>query len=221
MVAPLSLGPRLTRSFFERDVCEVASPLVGAVLARREGGALLAGVIVETEAYRGPEDLAAHSAGGRRTARTEVMYGPAGHAYVFVVYGRNWAFNVVTGRPGEPHAVLVRALEPLVGVELMRGRRGGVPERLVASGPGRLCQALGVGRESYGHDLCAEGSPLSLHAPLTHAPARLVVATPRIGVDYAGEWASRPMRFVDPASPHLSRRVGAASRATTERRRQG
>jgi DNA-3-methyladenine glycosylase len=119
-----ALGARLDRAFFERDVCVVARELVGAVLAHDTERGLLAGVIVETEAYRGPDDLAAHSAGGRRTARTEVMFGPAGHAYMFVVYGRNWAFNVVTGRRGEPHAVLVRALEPLVGLELMMERRG-------------------------------------------------------------------------------------------------
>ncbi len=197
--------PRLGRGFFERDVVEVARDLVGCVLVHDDAEHhRLAGRIVETEAYRGPDDLAAHTARGRRTARNEAMWGAAGHAYLFVVYGRNWAFNVVTGAVGEPCAVLVRAVEPTEGLDAMAVRRRLPPQaRDLARGPGRLCAAFGLGRDAYGLDLCAPSSRLYVE-PLA-APRPLVVACARVGVEYAGEWAERPWRFVESGSRWVSK----------------
>jgi DNA-3-methyladenine glycosylase len=190
----------LGRAFYARPVLTVARELVGKVLVAVSAEGVTSGRIVETEAYRGPEDRAAHSHGGRRTARTEVMFGPAGYAYVFLLYGMHWHLNIVTGHVGEPHAVLIRAVEPLDGAALMAARRG-LPASSVhlTSGPGKLCQALGVDRRHYGADLT--GCVLTIH----DGPTVRVARSPRIGVDYAGRWALRPWRFFDPKSPYVSR----------------
>ncbi len=191
---------RLGRDFFARGVLDVAKELVGAVLVHDDGRRVLAGRVVETEAYRGPEDRAAHSYGGRRTPRTEVMFGRAGHAYLFFVYGKHWNFNVVTGQPDEPQAVLIRAVEPVVGQALMATRRGRPEESLeLTNGPGKLCQAFGFDRRSYGLDLC-RGAIFFVEG----APTR-VLRSARIGVDYAGSWAQRPWRFFEADSPWVSR----------------
>jgi DNA-3-methyladenine glycosylase len=193
-------GRRLPRAFYARPVLVVARELVGKVLVHRTSQGTAAGRIVETEAYRGPLDRAAHSFRGRRTARTEAMFGPAGHAYVFFVYGMHWNFNVVTGRVGEPHAVLIRALEPVVGLELMAERRKLAPERIeLTNGPGKVCQALGITGSHYGIDLCEE--PLFL----TEGEAGRVLRSPRVGVDYAGAWAQRPWRFFEADNAYVSR----------------
>lgn len=190
----------LPRSFYARPVVGVARALVGKIIVHRGDEGLTAARIVETEAYRGPKDLAAHSAGGRRTARTEVMYGDAGHAYMFLLYGMHWAFNIVAGRLGEPHAVLVRAVEPVEGLELMAARRRMSAERRdLTSGPGKLCAALGLTRAQYGLDLT--GSELYV------APGCLrgeVGISARINVDYAGEWAARPWRFYERGNRYVS-----------------
>jgi len=205
----------LPRSFFARPVLQVARDCIGRLLVHRAPEGTTAGIVVEAEAYRGPEDRAAHSHGGRRTARTEVMFGPAGHAYVFRVYGLHWHFNVVTGAPGEPEAVLIRAVEPCVGLDLMSARRSATATRArdLASGPGKLCQAFAITRAQYGLDLC-ESTSLFL-AEIEGARPRRVARSARIGVDYAGSWAARKFRFYDPTSPHVSRtRAGTASRPT-------
>lgn len=157
-----------------------------------------AGRIVEVEAYRGPVDLAAHSAGGRRTPRNEVMYARGGRAYVYQIYGLHHCVNVVVGEIDVPEAVLLRALEPVVGLEAMRARRGaGVPDAALARGPGNLTRALGIDRSLNGTDL--RGGAIRLTIPtaarFTPVRARDVVRSPRIGIDYAGEWASKPWRF--------------------------
>ncbi len=188
----------------------VARDSVGKILVRSCGEGTTAGRIVEAEAYRGPLDLAAHSSGGRRTPRTEVMFGPAGYAYVFLIYGMHLHFNMVASQPGEPHAVLVRALEPLLGAALMARRRGlDASRRELTNGPGKLCQALGITRDDYGADLCRGGPLYLVDGP---APAR-VGRAPRIGVEYAAEWALRPWRFFDPDSQYVSdaRRTRRAS----------
>ena len=132
------------------------------------------------------------------------MFGPPGHAYVFIVYGMHWHFNLVTGKEGQPHAVLIRAVEPLDGVELMAARRGVAKDRVeLTNGPGKLCQALGIQREQYGADLCGPCLYL-LDAPRVQARR-----TPRIGVDYAGAWALKPWRFLDPASRYVSAARGS------------
>jgi DNA-3-methyladenine glycosylase len=127
------------------------------------------------------------------------MFGPAGHAYVFLIYGLHHHFNVVTGREGEPHAVLIRAVEPLHGVELMAHRRGMAATRKeLTNGPGKLCQALGIDLGHYGHDLGS--SPLFL----ADGPRARALRSPRIGVEYAGDWAKHPWRFFVPDSRYVS-----------------
>jgi len=191
----------LPRAFYARSALCVARELLGCILCRRVEGSILAGRIVETEAYVGAEDQACHARHGR-TARNEVMFGPPGYAYVYFVYGVHDMLNVVCQPPGRPEAVLLRALEPVRGIEPMRERRG--VQRLTAlmSGPGKLCQALSVTRRQNGADLC--GPDLWI-AGGTLAPGERIGQSARIGVDYAGEDAVRPWRFYVEGNPHVSR----------------
>ena len=189
----------LPRSFYARNVLEVAHDVVGAVLVHRSASGVAQGRIVEVEAYSGPEDLAAHSAGGRRTRRNEAMWGPPGHAYIFLLYGVHWAFNIVTGGEGEPHAVLVRAIEPLPPYELMSSRRGmSEMRREITGGPGRVCAALGLDRTQYGIDLC--GDVLYL----MRGERGRIGRSPRINVDYAGSWAKKRWRFFERGNRYVS-----------------
>jgi len=199
----------LPRAFYDRPALAVAPELLGMHLIYEQGRERRVGRIVETEAYQGPQDLAAHSARGRRTARTEVMFGPPGHAYVYLVYGIWNCLNVVTAAPGSPHAVLLRAVEP---VTALTGP---------AWGPGLLCRAFGIDRTLNGTDLCGRGGV----GPGGRIEPRLWIARPRplpavhagtsarIGVEYAGEWARRPWRFFDRESVHVSTATSAARRA--------
>jgi len=190
------LGPRasLPRAFYLAPTLVVARRLLGAILVHETADGIAAGRIVETEAYRGPADRAAHSRGGHRSARNEVMYGPPGHAYVYFVYGMHHCVNVVTQPSGVPEAVLIRALEPVAGDALMRRRRRlpDAPIWRLCRGPGALCQALGIDRTRNGADL--RGGTLRIVAG-ADVPGRLVARTARIGVDYAGADAARPWRF--------------------------
>ena len=185
----MTIERKLKRAFYARATLTVARELIGAHLVRDDGFSLRVGRIVETEAYQGPRDLAAHSSRGR-TARTEVMFGPPGHAYVYFIYGFWNCLNVVTAREGTPHAVLVRALEPVSGIEDKTW------------GPGLLCRALSIDRGLNGADLCGEVLWIE-RAPEKARPARIGRGT-RIGVDYAGPWAERPWRFFDRDSPYVS-----------------
>ena len=195
----------LAREFYARPVLSVARDAIGKHLIHDTLEGRCVGRIVEAEAYRGPEDRAAHSYGGRRTARTEVMFGPPGHAYVFFVYGMHWHFNLVTTLEGAPHAVLVRAVEPVEGRALMAERRGmSEADRRLTNGPGKLCQAFAIGRDAYGADL-TRGSLF-----LADGESGKVARSPRIGIDYAGAWAARPWRFYDPESPYVSSRGRSA-----------
>lgn len=180
----------------------VARDVIGKVLVHRTRQGVVAGRIVEAEAYRGPEDRAAHSFGGRRTARTEAMFGPPGFAYVFFVYGMHWHLNLVTTGEGAPHAVLLRAVEPLVGTQLMAKRRG-LPETDVnlCNGPGKLCQAFQIERRHYGVDLTRGALFLSASS----APRGKLGRSPRIGVDYAEAWAEKPWRFFELGNRWVSR----------------
>ena len=203
---PVLAGP-LPRIFFERPVVEVARDLLGASLVSQtaEGTAVVR--IVETEAYGGPDDLASHARAGR-TRRTAPMFGPAGHAYVYRVYGMHECLNVVAETDGQAGAVLLRAAEPRAGLALMRRRRGRPrdADARLAAGPARLCQALGVDRQLNGHDLTL-GRRLWLEWPVDaeRPPEEAVLGGPRIGVDYAGEWTLRPWRFRLKGHPSLSR----------------
>ncbi len=175
---------KLPRSFYDRDTVVVARELLGKYLVHGQR----VGRIVETEAYLGPHDLAAHSSKGR-TKRNEVMFGPPGHAYVYMIYGMYFCMNVVTEREGHASAVLIRALEP---VKNITGK---------TNGPGLLCRAMGIDRRLNGHDLLSDDFYIA-DGP---APAG-IVKRPRIGVDYAGRWARRHLRFYIAGNPFISRR---------------
>ena len=190
----------LPREFYERDTVQVARELVGQVLVRRTPEGETKGIIVETEAYLGKADPAAHSYKSA-VDRVRVQYGPAGCAYVYLIYGMYWCFNITSGPLGVPEAILVRALEPVSGVELMAARRGTDKLLNLCSGPGKLCKAMEIGKMQYGADLCSEESGLWLEEGKC-LPAE---ATPRIGVDYAGEAALWPLRFVAAESKFLSK----------------
>lgn len=185
----MSGARRLPRDFYAQPCLTVARALIGKHLCHRIGRKILSGRIVETEAYIGEEDRASHARFGR-TKRASIMFGPPGHAYVFLIYGMYECFNVVTEPDGQPAAVLVRAVEPADGVTGS------------TDGPGKLTRALAISRAHNGIDLT--GARLWLED--RGDPEVKVLATPRIGVDYAGEWATRPWRFIDPASPCLSRK---------------
>lgn len=177
----------------------VARDLLGHRIVSEVGSRRAEGVIVEAEAYVGPHDPASHAAERiGRTRRNDAMFGPAGVAYVYFIYGMHWCFNVVTSVRGDPSAVLIRALDPLVGSDVMAHRRRG--RRPLASGPGRLCQALGITGDLNGHDLRRQ--PLRL-LPGWHLDDRDVVATGRIGVRHAADW---PLRFHLVGHPAVSRR---------------
>jgi len=191
---------KLTREFYARPVLLVARECIGKVLVHRTTDGIAAGRIVETEAYRGPLDLAAHSSRGR-TRRTAVMYGPPGHAYVYLLYGISWALNLVTTADDKPHAVLIRAIEPLRGIDLMAQRRGKLPgSRELTNGPGKLTNALAITGADYGRNLC--GSQLYLEQ--SDVPVGRIARSPRINVDYAGIWASKPWRFYERGNRYIS-----------------
>lgn len=206
------LGDVLPVAFYERPTLRVARALLGKILVHTSPEGIAAGRIVEVEAYRGPEDRAAHTAGGRRTARNEVMWGTGGHLYVYFTYGMHYCCNVVTRRAGQPEAVLLRALEPVMGIDLMRRRRGReLAVAALARGPGNLCRALGIDRRHDGADL-STGPVTIVDAPPVRASA--VATSARIGVDYAGDHALRPWRFYVRDSRAVSRaRTSPVNRA--------
>lgn len=192
-------APALPRSFYDREVLDIAPELIGTILVHRSTEGTTAARIVECEAYRGPEDLAAHSAGGRRTKRTEAMFGPPGRTYMFLLYGVNWAFNVVVAAEGSPHAILVRAVEPIHGLDLMSKRRGVEAHRtILTNGPGKLTSAMGLDASHYSEDLC--GSRLFI-AP---GASTTVGTSPRINIDYAGEHAALPWRYYERGNRYVS-----------------
>ncbi|QOI99514.1 MAG: DNA-3-methyladenine glycosylase [Phycisphaeraceae bacterium] len=199
------MAQRLDRAFFEVPARTLARRLLGMTLVRELGGRRLAGRIVETEAYVGVKDRCCHSFGGRRTPRNESMYAAAGTCYVYFTYGMHHCMNIVCGEPGEPVAVLLRALEPIEGLDAMHANRAGRSSaarrgpRDLCGGPGKLCAALAIDRSLNGLDLCGDG-PLWLERGRVVARA---ARTPRIGVG-EGAWAEKPLRWLDPASPHVS-----------------
>jgi DNA-3-methyladenine glycosylase len=185
----------LPRSFYDRPTEQVARELIGCHVIHRDGEVLRAGRIVETEAYLGERDLACHSARGR-TRRTEVMFGPPGFAYVYLIYGLHCCLNAVTRPEGCAEAVLIRAVEPLEGC------------LSPADGPAKLCKALRIDRTHNGLDLTGE----RLFVTEGSRPAGPLVRAPRVGVDYAGHWARRLLRFYERGSSFVSPAGGARSR---------
>jgi DNA-3-methyladenine glycosylase len=186
--------------FFRRPAETVAAELVGAAIVSTIGGELTEGRIVETEAYLGYDDPASHGYRHRRNARNEALFGPPGSWYVYLSYGMHWCANLVCQRPGQASAVLLRALEPLAGLDIMRWRRGPVADRDLCSGPGKLCQALGLTRE-------LDGKKMSSAAVRVWRPdgsnEPSILSTPRIGITKAADW---PLRFVLVGSPWVSRK---------------
>ena len=185
-----SLHP-LPRSFYDRNTIAVAHALLGKLLVHRVPEETRIGRIVEVEAYLGPTDLAAHTSKGL-TPRTRAMFGPPGHSYVYLIYGMHHCMNVVTEPEGTGTAVLLRALEPIACI--------GPNTR----GPGRLCKAMGINLQHYGADLC-ESTLFVAQSPDTDQPFD-IVARPRIGVDYAGEWADKLLRFYIAGNPFISKK---------------
>jgi DNA-3-methyladenine glycosylase len=197
----------LARDFFGRATADVARDLLGTWLCREVDGRLTIGRIVEAEAYGGPDDLASHARAGL-TRRTTPMFGEVGHAYVYLIYGMHECLNVVAhGDDARAGAVLLRALEPVAGVDLMRARRGRANDHdhRLASGPARLCQAMAVDRSFDGHDLIARDR-LWLAGGEETIGDESVASGPRVGVDYAGDWSSRSWRFWLAGNASVSRR---------------
>jgi DNA-3-methyladenine glycosylase len=180
---------KLPRQFYDRDTTLVARELLGKLLVHQAGDVIRVGKIVETEAYLGEHDLAAHSSKGR-TRRTEIMYGPPGYAYVYFIYGMYYCVNVVTERAGHASAVLLRAVEPVKNLE---GR---------TCGPGLLCRAMKIDKALNGHDLLSDDFFIAAPETAEEIP---IVKGPRIGVDYAKHWATRHLRFYLKGNPHVSR----------------
>lgn len=190
---------KLDETFYNRDTVAVARELLGKLIVRQWGNGFIAGRIVETEAYLGVEDKASHVYGGRRTERVEVIYGPPGRAYVFMIYGIHNCFNVVTREVEVPEAVLIRAIEPVTGLDVMAQNRFGKKFseltkrqcKQIGDGPGKLCRALAIDRTHNGANLTQD----ALFLADDGWREMQIVVSKRIGIDYAGEAAAYPLRF--------------------------
>ncbi len=193
---PKKKMPKIKKSFYNQKTLKVAKLLLGKFLIRKIGKRIISGKIVETEAYVGPKDLASHASRGK-TPRTALMFGPPGFSYVYLVYGLNYCFNIVTEGEDYPAAVLIRALEPAEGVKSMFNRRGITctpnPPPALSNGPGKLCQALGIDKTLNKADLT--DGVLWLEDRGIKINPREIISKPRIGVDYAGKYKNKPWRF--------------------------
>ena len=191
--------------FLSSDVLDIARRLLGAELETEIDGTLTIGRIVETEAYRAPDDKASHAYGNKRTKRTETMFSEGGLAYIYLCYGIHHLFNIVTGPKDVPHAVLIRAIEPIDGIDAMRERRGKpLVDFALTSGPGSLTKALGITTRLNGQPLFAKDSPIRIrsHVPI---PDQDIRASPRVGIDYAEECIKWPWRFRIVGNPWCSK----------------
>lgn len=196
---------KLEREFYLRDdTIQIAKDLLGKLLVvPTSTNERVSGMIVETEAYLGGIDKAAHSYGNRRTKRTETMFAIGGTAYIFFIYGMYFQFNVVVGAIDSPHAILIRAVEPVENCEIMRQRRGKMPEKNLTSGPGKLCIALGIDKSFNNADLLGEKVWLEDHKSIS---VKEISSGRRIGIDYAEEFAEKPWRFWIRENKFVSRR---------------
>ena len=193
------MGRVLPRAFYERETEIVAREMLGTVLECETSAGIASGIIVETEAYLGEHDLACHAAAGR-TARTETLYGPPGTSYVYFIYGMYWCFNAVTRAEGLPSAVLVRAVEPLAGIDLMRKRRSLIRNEVdLTSGPGKLCTALGIEGSMSAKSL--QRKPLVIREG-DGIPDDKVEVTTRIGITRSADW---PLRWIVKGNRFVSR----------------
>ncbi len=192
---------KLFRSFYEQPTVKVARQLLGKYLVRVQADGVIAGMILETEAYVGLEDKASHASRGR-TPRSGIMFGPAGVAYIYLVYGMHHCLNIVTEQEAYPAAVLIRAVEPCEGIELMRKRRQIQDGHRLTNGPGKVCQAFGIDRGLNGLDVCGETLFIEDRGS---GSVDIVVAT-RIGVEYAGPWKDKLWRFYIACHPGVSKR---------------
>ena len=193
---------KLTREFFRADALTLAQCLLGKILVHDSEEGRTSGIITETEAYLGPEDRAAHTWNSRRTTRTEIVFHDGGFAYVYLVYGMHCCFNVTANIAGKPECVLVRALQPVEGVELMKSRRNTTRLLNLCSGPGKLCAAMGITLELYGADLCGD----ELYILDEGFSDVKIAASTRIGIDYAGEYKKLLWRFFIDGNEYVSRR---------------
>jgi DNA-3-methyladenine glycosylase len=194
----------LPRAVYQQDTIKVSKDLLGKILVHECSQGETAGRIVETEAYRGPEDKAAHSSGNRRTVRNEAMFGEKGHAYIYFIYGMYYCFNVTAGRvPCKPEAILIRALEPVAGQDIMAQRRGARQAKTVdlTNGPSKLCMAMNISKLQNQTDLTSPPLYIKDAPPV---PKEDIVETTRVGVEYAGEWKNRPWRFYIKRNSYVS-----------------
>ena len=192
---------KLERDFYLCDGVELSKRLLGKVLVRNKNGIITSARIVETEAYMGPIDKAAHSWKGPRDGRCSVQYGPGGHAYIYLIYGMYSCFNIVANVENVPEVSLIRALEPLTGIEHMIARRKCDKLKNLCSGPGRLCMAMDIDRSLYGADLCGEELYLADDGFSTFE----IQAGKRINIDYAQEAVDFPWRFIIKENKYVSR----------------
>jgi DNA-3-methyladenine glycosylase len=193
---------RLGRKFFQRPTLKVAKELLGKYLVRKIGKKVIAGKIVETEAYIGPKDKASHAYGGKVTKRNQAEYLKGGHIYIYLVYGMYWQLNITTNQEGRPECVLIRALEPVEGIEGIKNYELGI--RNLANGPGKLCRWLKLDRSFYGEDLC-KSKRIWLEDRGVNLKKSQIVKAKRIGIDYAEEWAEKLWRFYLKGSEFVSR----------------
>lgn len=195
---------KLSREFYEQaDALEISKDLLGKILVvPTENGQRVSGKIVETEAYLGEPDKAAHAYKNRRTKRTEILFGSSGHAYIFLIYGIYHQLNIAVGCEGIPFCVLVRGIEPLEGIEIMRERRGKMKDTNLTSGPGKLCIAFGIDKTFYGEDLLGKRMWIEDNEEIS---VNKIATGKRIGIDYAEEYAEKPWRFWVKGNPFVSK----------------
>jgi DNA-3-methyladenine glycosylase len=196
---------KLDADFYQQDALVVAQKLIGKLLVRRLQGTEVICKIVETEAYIGPEDKGCHAYQNKRTKRTEAMFTSGGHAYIYVIYGMYYCFNVVASVKDKPEAVLIRAVEPIAGIDIIRENRAIKSMKIAAltNGPGKLCQALNIDKKLNGYNLISEDE-LYLTGDNTDQDYQLV-ATKRINIDYAEDYKDKPWRFYHQGNPFVSK----------------
>ncbi len=196
---------KLKRAFFRRSADDVAKDLLGKNLVRKSLSGKTVGKIVETEAYLGKEDPASHTYKGKRTERNEILFGPPGHAYVYLIYGMYHCFNIITGKEGKSEGVFIRALEPVQGTKLMKERREKEDKSELTNGPGKLCMAMDIDKGLDGEDIT--GDKLYVTRKVNQEKVKIIKAK-RVNIDYAGEAKEWKLRFLIENNPFVSEPPG-------------